>query len=938
VADVAKPPTTPPSRDPATSPNTTTHQGRKGRIPVKVKVKDLGEGGLVKLGLRLYDAGFNVVPVDGKRPLASWASDRRIERGRLEELLGRASGIAVVGGSENPLRPFHLVLIDVDRPGALERCPALRELVGKTVSWYTGPRCPRCEGKDLEVLEPGRRFRCRGCGTEFNAEEAKRGLGLLVGVGPEAVERYLGGTVRGGDVELLVRNYQLIPPSLHPSGVRYEWVRPIDFGSPNYGIYVLTDAELEALLGGLGVLRGPAETGAEAEGRPEEVRSFGRRLSDEEIKGIRDLLLEYYVPGHRDRILFSLLGVLIKAGVDYESSRRLVELLATEANDEEAGQRLYLVDYHYGERVDAVGVERLKGVSGLREELEAVLRERGLGEDEVARRVSETLTQLYSTLGLTRVPHAAWLKRGGGTVLEWVYAGRQGVYLFKRRSSDDSPVIQIVSNAVIRRVREVRILGLDLRNLYKVDIDGEIVVGSVDEVVSYIEKYYGVERGARYALARLIQFMAEEGEELFYSPGPWVVDGRLVFAGEPGYTPSWKPYLVWDVPEGDVGADLKRRALEAVKRLVEAYRNPAKTSLVLSYAAIAPISHYVKRVLNVVFHMLIHGVEDTGKSVLLETLKLLYGVDDERYHPIPLSDFQARVCLSLSTLPAIIDEIGDLIENYKNGRKDAVAALEIIHRAATQELLRVSGGYQYGGYFLAVRVIIAATNSDISFVPWQLDKFIPVEISIEDGIDVGKAVGYTPRTMGGDVARALRYVGVELLREVEKLIPEVDKLRDLPREEIRSRLVELGYRAWANLYRRYGLEPFPPPAAPETSLEKASVKEQYRDVFRSYIALAKEGKIKEVEIQVFDRQVVPASTDALGALRKYHAIEVIWEDGRRELLCKTSFLTKFSEYLSREYGLPKMGWKRLAEILGLRKTRREIGGKTVDNLLYVELD
>jgi len=66
-------------------------------------------------------------------------------------------------------------LIDVDRPSALDRSPFLKELVSKTASWYTGPRCPRCEGKDLEVLELGRRFRCRGCGTEFSAEEAKRG-------------------------------------------------------------------------------------------------------------------------------------------------------------------------------------------------------------------------------------------------------------------------------------------------------------------------------------------------------------------------------------------------------------------------------------------------------------------------------------------------------------------------------------------------------------------------------------------------------------------------------------------------------------------------------------------------------------------------------------------------------------------------------------------
>jgi hypothetical protein len=93
-----------------------------------------------------------------------------------------------------------------------------------------------------------------------------------------------------------------------------------------------------------------------------------------------------------------------------------------------------------------------------------------------------------------------------------------------------------------------------------------------------------------------------------------------------------------------------------------------------------------------------------------------------------------------------------------------------------------------------------------------------------------------------------------------------------------------------------------------------------------------------VEIQVFDRQVVPESTDALEALNKYHAIEVVGEDGRKELLCKTSFLTKFAEYLSREYGLPKMGWKRLAEILGLRKTSREVGSRTVDNLLYAQFD
>jgi transposase-like protein len=914
----------------------------------KRKVKEVREGDneLVRLGIKLHDAGFNVVPVDNnKKPLTSWAYNKRIERDRLSELLRKASGIAIVGGPENPFKGASvLVLVDVDRPSVIDRSPFLKELISKTVSWYTGPRCPRCEGKNLEVLEPGRRFRCSECKTEFTIEECRRGIGLLVTVDLETHDKYFRGTARGKDIEFLVKNYQLIPPSIHPSGVRYEWINPIDFNSPSYGIYPLVMFEVEKLLNELGILKTldvEPEEKTEAITETEAVEGVRRnlkKLSDDEIKRIRDLILKYYIPGHRDRIIFSLLGVLIKAGVDYESSKRLVELVATEANDEEAKQRLYLVDYHYGKRVNVVGIEKLRGISGLRDELESALRERGLSEDEIAKQVSETITELYSALGLAKIPHTAWLKRKDNMVFEWVYAGKQGIYLFKRKSIDDSPVVQIISNAVIRKVKEVKILGLGLRNLYKVDIDGEVIVGSVDEIASYIDRYYGIERGSKYAIQRLIQFMSEEEEELFYSPGPWVVNGGLVFAKEPGYITSWKQYLVWNIPKDDVDVELKKNALEAIKKFVASYRNPAKVSLVLSYAAITPIAHYIKRVLDIVFHVLIHGVEDTGKSVIIEMLKHLFGVDDERFHPIPLSDFQARVCLSLSTLPAIIDEIGGLIEGYKNGKKDAIESLEVIHRAATQELLRVSGGYQYGGYFLAVRVIIAATNSDISFVPWQLDKFIPVEISIEDGINVSKAIGYTPRTMDVNVKKALRYVGIELLREVEKLVPEIDKLRNLPRDEIRNKLVELGYNAWVNLYRKYGLDPFPPPSTPETSLEKANSKEQYKDVFTSYISLARDGKLKDVVLNVYDKGAAEVSTEALDSLKKYHVIEVVGNDGKKEIVCKTPFITKFGEYLSKEYGLPKMGWMRLSEIIGLKRTRRKIGGKTFNNLLCKKLD
>jgi hypothetical protein len=912
-----------------------TPKGSGGRRKyLKISGEDGVSGELVKRALELYKAGYNVIPVGSdKRPLVSWSSQRRLELEELRRLLPKATGVAIVAGSENYWGDVgdYLIIIDVDDPRILDKSPKLRGVFESTVVWKTGPRCPRCYNKQFEVLEPGGRFRC-SCGQEFKVEEAARGYGILVLVNEELVRRLLGGsTVRFGPVEILVNNYQLIPPSLHPTGVRYEWVRPIDLEQPNHGLISLEEEDLKQLLEELRSLEGGVQQ-PKVE-KPEATRA----LKDDELKRIRDLILEYYVPGHRDKIVFSLLGLLLKAGISYESSRRLIELITTEAGDEEAKQRLYLVDYHYGKRASTLGVEKLKGVTGLREELELVLRGRGLGEDEIARKVSETISELYSVLGISRAPNVAWLKRKDNMVLEWVYADRRGVYLFKRRPGD-SPVISVISNAVIRGVSKVKVLGLSLENLYKVYLDGDVIVGSVDEVVAHIERYYGLERGSKYAVGRLIQSMAEGEEQLFYSPGPWVVDGKLVFAREPGYTPPWKPYLVWRPPEEGVSVELKREALVAIKRLVESYRNPAKPSLVLSYATITPIAHYVRRTLNIVFHMLIHGLEDTGKSVLLDTLKLLFSVEDERFHPIPSSDFQARLCLSLSTLPAIVDEIGGLVEGYREGRRDAIGALDEIHRAATQEQLRVSGGYQHGGYFLAVRVIIGATNSDISLVPWQVDKFIMVEISVDDMIDVSRAVGATPRTMKPEVKAALGVIGVELLGEVEKLIPEIDKLKSLPRDEIRSKLVELGYRAWANLYRRYELEPFQAPAQPETSIEKASIKEQYSDIFRSYINLAKEGKLKDVVIPLVNIKDIDGK-DALKALETAHVIEVKYEGrGVRELIFKTAFLTKFGEYLNREYGLPKVGYRRLAELLELKRTRRSIGGKIVDNLFVLVLE
>jgi predicted hydrocarbon binding protein len=660
-------------------------------------------------------------------------------------------------------------------------------------------------------------------------------------------------------------------------------------------------------------------------------------VKDEKIRVLFERVKEYAKEGYREKIVCTLLNLFRKNNISYESGYKLVESFLT--LDIEDPEKLFkILDYIYGDDVSIENIDELKKISGLKELIEEILREEGFDKDVIERKVSETLIDVYSTLDIGRIPFSAWIKRKeDNKIVEWVYAGDEGVYFFKRTS--EGSVVQIVSNAKIEKVKNVKILGLNLYGLYRVYFRDMYTTGSLDEIISFISKNYGIEYKYKYAVERLIQYMADEEEPLYYSAGPWIVDDKIVFVREAGYTPSWKILNIWKMPDDDIDQELKKKTLETIKRLVEAYKDPSKASLVLSYAVITPLAHYLRKILNIVFHMIIHGREGSGKSLLLDLLKEIFGIDWPE--PFPKTDFQTRVLLSLSTLPAIVDEVGEIIQGYKEGKRESVEVIDILHRSSTQELLRVSGGHQYAGYFLAIRVLIGASNKDITLVPWQMDKFVFVKISREEGIDISKAVGYTPRTTDPSIKKGLRYIGKELLKELEKLIPEINNLRNLSRDEIRRELVKLGYKAWTSLYKKYGLEPFPEPSEPETEIEKESVEELYRDVFIAYISKILAGDIKEInsnDIQISSEVVLedPSNTSVLDKLNRYEIIAINYKD-YREVIMKKSLLSKFIQYARKEYGLPEIGIGRLLEILGLKETSRKIAGKTISHLLVFKI-
>jgi len=390
----------------------------------------------------LLEAGYNVVPVDAqKRPLAPQYREcyERYcpELGRLFEdksVKKKQVGLALLG-RVNPHFPDKiLIVVDVDDP---QKFPdEARRLLEGTWHWLTGPRCP-ADGDKHNITCEG--SICRHGDHEFRLEEAVRGEAYAVLAPAEAETLVRKGVAKllGGAVELRIRGYQLLPPSLHPSGAVYEWIlspwQSGEFRHPKE----LSLEEFKRLVEALGLAE---ERPQGAQQAPERPRPRGRDLPESDVRKIVELLKPAYRPGHRQNIALYLSGWLAKAGVPPETAAKIVQQLHAETNDEDPlGQRLGAVVCTYQlagvadakERVEAAVDARasncgerknnIMGKLGLEKELAAAL-----GED-AARRVFAQLDGIIEPPWLRRFElrlRRHCLKRSGGTCVKWLRAKR----------------------------------------------------------------------------------------------------------------------------------------------------------------------------------------------------------------------------------------------------------------------------------------------------------------------------------------------------------------------------------------------------------------------------------------------------------------------------------------------------------------------------------
>jgi hypothetical protein len=93
-----------------------------------------------------------------------------------------------------------------------------------------------------------------------------------------------------------------------------------------------------------------------------------RALTEREKTRIANALIPFWQRGRRHQLSIYLLAMFVKRGIGEEDARDVVLRICDQAGDEEKGERLSQVSYHY--RKPPSTWPRLKGFAGLREILE----------------------------------------------------------------------------------------------------------------------------------------------------------------------------------------------------------------------------------------------------------------------------------------------------------------------------------------------------------------------------------------------------------------------------------------------------------------------------------------------------------------------------------------------------------------------------------------
>jgi hypothetical protein len=299
--------------------------------------------------------------------------------------------------------------------------------------------------------------------------------------------------------------------------------------------------------------------------------------------------------------------------------------------------------------------------------------------------------------------------------------------------------------------------------------------------------------------------------------------------------------------------------------------------------------------------------------------------------------------------------------------------LQLWKASATSDRLVLSGG-AYRGLFMALRSIIVATNERIELPTDLLDKVIVIELDSDEGVDLDSCRGCTPRTMSPETREGVSMLGMKIIQKLNEKVGEVKMLQSLDRVEILRGLVRIGYNVWSELFKEYGLEPFPPPFTEDgrlvieeeqfTEEERSRFSEVVEDFIKWY-AKEKEGECRVQDTDekrryceevkplialfkespelhyscLWEKESKVCAEKDLEVLEKFGLIKISDVDsGKQYIAMTTAVFNSFIKFLKREYRMSDRDIERVRSALATKLTtlyfRLDRGGEPVKKKVY----
>jgi hypothetical protein len=354
----------------------------------------------------LETLGYNIVPIgNNKQPIGTWSAHEKLYSAEDIEKLGTRVKAVAITGNWYANKDYATLILDVDYPNEVD---AILNDVFRDWRRYL------CNGPDafcgLTGPRPKHKFKCNGnkcIDIETNEiiplEKVERGVYVVTRVPRSCISEFT--TIRGGVVELIYSNYQLVYGQ-HPYGVKYTFAvwdgerwKPVDY--PGYGV-ILTCEEFKKLLRRLGRSDTGVKTTATGEVAVTACKEF-RKMADP------DLLLETLKvlwPARRedgshyhDEILYAVVGTAYRRCIDGEQLRQvLIQLfdwakqqgLDSEKTVDEHWRQTF--NYIYGNKA-----QKVWGITKLEEVISKASRALGMSEQES----TAILDDILSALGVS---------------------------------------------------------------------------------------------------------------------------------------------------------------------------------------------------------------------------------------------------------------------------------------------------------------------------------------------------------------------------------------------------------------------------------------------------------------------------------------------------------------------------------------------------------